>query len=227
MKRPASFISAALACVWLLLPGPTRAAQDWITLEPAGKSNGRHIVFLSGDEEYRSEESLPMLAKILSQRHGFKCTVLFSVNPDGTINPNNQASISHPEALDSADAIVMALRFRNWPEADMRHFIKAFERGVPIIALRTSTHAFQYPGSHSLSAYNKFGENVLGEEWVTHWGHHKAEATRGIIEPSASEHPILNGVEKIFGDTDVYEAYPPPGCHHPRARPGPQRHEPG
>ena len=114
MKRPASFISAALACVWLLLPGPTRAAQDWITLEPAGKSNGRHIVFLSGDEEYRSEESLPMLAKILSQRHGFKCTVLFALDPDGTINPDNNQSVPGIEGLDSADGIVMALRFRQW-----------------------------------------------------------------------------------------------------------------
>ena len=45
-----------------------------------GPGQGRHIVLLAGDEEYRSEEGLPMLAKILSQRHGFKCTVLFSVD---------------------------------------------------------------------------------------------------------------------------------------------------
>ena len=31
-----------------------------------------------------------MLAKILALRHGFTCTVLFSLNPnDGTIDPNN------------------------------------------------------------------------------------------------------------------------------------------
>src|SRR5688572_22068920 len=84
------------------------AANDWV--EYAGKSGpgkGKHIVFLAGDEEYRSEEALPMLGKLLSQRHGFKCTVLFSVNANGVIDPNNQASLTHPEALDSADAIVM------------------------------------------------------------------------------------------------------------------------
>ena len=91
----------------------------------------------------------------------------------------------------------------------MQHFIRAFERGVPIVGLRTSTHAFQYPGGHPLSAWNKFGENVLGEEWVTHWGRHKEEATRGVVEASAKDHPILNNVKDIFGDTDVYEAYPP------------------
>ena len=65
-----------------------------------GAGGGRHVVFLAGDEEYRSEEALPMLAKILSQRHGFKCTVLFSVDADGTINPKSSASLSNPAALD-------------------------------------------------------------------------------------------------------------------------------
>ena len=46
-----------------------------------GPGQGKHIVFLTGDEEYRSEESLPMLAKILAVRHGFKCTVLFADQP--------------------------------------------------------------------------------------------------------------------------------------------------
>ena len=36
-----------------------------------------------------------MLAKILSQRHGFNCTVLFSVAPDGTIDPKNTKSLSN------------------------------------------------------------------------------------------------------------------------------------
>src|SRR3954462_1477523 len=84
-----------------------------------GPGNGRHVVLLAGDEEYRSEEGLPMLGKILSQRHGFDCRVLFSVDPDGTIDPKNGASLSDAEALDSADAIVMLLRFRAWPDAEM------------------------------------------------------------------------------------------------------------
>src|SRR4051812_33602691 len=80
------------------------------------EGKGKHIVFLSGDEEYRSEEGLPMLAKILSQRHGFKCTVLFALDADGTINPENTHSLPDAEALDSADAIVMLLRYRAWPD---------------------------------------------------------------------------------------------------------------
>jgi hypothetical protein len=198
---------AALVVVALSLA--VAHAKDWV--EYAGKfgpGQGKHIVFLSGDEEYRSEEALPQLAKILSQRHGFKCTVLFSVDTNGVINPNAQNSLSHPEALDSADLIIMALRYRNWPDETMKHFAGAYERGVPMIGLRTSTHAFNgIKGGYK--EFNSFGKRVLGEQWVSHWGVHKKEATRGMIEPSAKNDPILRGVEDIFGDTDVYEAAPP------------------
>ena len=161
----------------------------------AGPGGGRHIVFLTGDEEYRSEEGLPMLAKILSQRHGFKCTVLFSLDPDGTINPKNTKSLSDPAALDSADAIVMLLRFSNWPDEDMARFEKLLKAGKPIVALRTSTHAFNgFPKGSRWETWNYnneggFGKRVLGETWLTHWGKHKIEATRGVIEPVAAEQP--------------------------------------
>ena len=151
-------------------------ANDSVTY--AGKSGpggGRHVVFLTGDEEYRSEEGLPMLAKILSQRHGFKTTVLFSLDPDGTINPKNTKSVSHPSALDSADAIVMLLRFRNWPDEEMARFEKFVLAGKPIVALRTSTHAFNaFPKGSRWETWNwnnegGFGKRVLGETWLTHW----------------------------------------------------------
>ena len=156
-----------------------------------------------------------MLAKILSQRHGFKCTVLFSVDPDGTINPKASKSLSDPAALDTADAVVMLLRFRAWPDEDMARFEKFLLAGKPIVALRTSTHAFNglaKGGPWDTWNYNNqggFGKRVLGETWLTHWGKHKIEATRGAIEPGQQDNPILRGVSDIFGDTDVYEAYPP------------------
>lgn len=174
-----------------------------------GPGKGKHVVLIAGDEEYRSEDSLPMLGKILSQRHGFNCTVLFSVSPDGLIDPNAGTSLSNPEALDSADAIVMLIRFRKWPDETMKRFDAAMKRGVPVIALRTSTHPFQLPATSEFKSYNTFGKRVLGEEWVTHWGKHKVEATRGIIETANAADPILRGVSDVFGDSDVYEAAPP------------------
>lgn len=212
--------TALLACVGVLAGAAELAtvAPDarWITYEAKpGAGQGKHVVLLSGDEEYRSEEGLPLLGKILSQRHGFKCTVLFPLDPDGTINPDNQKSLPGAEALDSADVIIMALRFRNWPDADMKHFVDAMHRGVPVIGLRTSTHAFNFPANtgsaYQSYTYNNdggFGKKVFGETWLNHWGRHKIEATRGVIAGTAKSDPLLNGVVDLFGDTDVYEAYP-------------------
>ena len=187
----------------------TGFAADHVTYEPKdGPGKGKHIVFISGDEEYRSEEGLPMLAKIVSQRHGFKTTVLFSLAADGsgTIDPNNQKSISSPEQLDTADGIVILTRFRQWPDADLKHFVDAVNRGIPIIGLRTATHALS---GAAQKPFGDFGKNVLGERWVSHWGKHKSEATKGIIEPSGKDDPLLKGVTDVFGLTDVYEAHPP------------------
>lgn len=210
MSLPRSLLVLVFACAAFC----ARAASISITY-PAqpGPGAGRHLVFLSGDEEYRGEEGLPMLAKILSQRHGFKCTVLFPLDPDGTINPDNNASIPGIEALDTADGIVMQLRFRQWTDAAMKHFADAVARGVPIVALRTSTHAFRFPAASpsAYKAYNNFGREVLGENWVSHWGANRKGATRGVVEPGAESDPILRGVSDVFGDSGVYETNPVAG----------------
>ncbi|SVB33467.1 uncharacterized protein METZ01_LOCUS186321, partial [marine metagenome] len=188
---------------FLLTMPVVQSAEDHMVYQgKTGLGKGKHIVFLSGDEEYRGEEGLPMMAKIMSQRHGFKCTVLFSLNDKGEIDPNNQKSLSHPQALDSADAIIMLLRFRTWPEEVYKRFDNACNRGIPVIGLRTSTHAFR-------GKLGGFGKRVLGEGWVSHWGGHKREACRGAIEKGSEKDPILNGVTDVFADSDVYEAYPP------------------
>lgn len=218
MPPPRVLVPLVTFCSLLLglLPAAAGAAvpAPSITYEAkAGPGQGRHLVFLTGDEEYRGEEGLPMLAKLLSQRHGFKCTVLFALDPDGTINPDANASVGGIEALDTADGIVMALRFRQWPDRAMKHFADAVARGVPIVALRTSTHAFRFPAGHpsAYKAYNDFGREVLGENWVSHWGANRRGATRGVIEPGAEHEPILRGVTEVFGDSGVYETNPVAG----------------
>lgn len=170
-------------------------------------------MLLAGDEEYRSEEALPQLARILAFRHGFKCTVLFSINDKGEIDPEVRTNQPGLENLKTADLVVMALRFRQWPEEQMRHFDEYLQSGKPIIALRTSTHAFDIKsgryekyGWQSEAWPGGFGRQVLGETWVSHWGEHGKQATRGVAE---IQHPVLAGVMDVFGTTDVYEASPP------------------
>jgi type 1 glutamine amidotransferase len=195
---------------------PRAAANDWVVYEgKEGPGKGKHIVFIAGDEEYRSEEGLPMLAQVLAVRHGFKCTVLFPINPaDGTIDPNNQTNIVGMEALPTADLVVMQLRFRELPDDRMKYFVDYLNSGKPILGIRTATHAFQY-SRNKQSPHRKFdwqskewpggfGQQVLGDTWVNHHGNHGKESTRGIINPQFKAHPILQGVNDIWGPTDVY-----------------------
>jgi len=208
---------AIVAAGWLAA-GAAGADDRWIVFEgKEGPGKGKHVVFVTGDEEYRSEESMPQLAKILAERHGFKCTVLFAVNKtDGTIDPVTVDNVPGLEALDTADLMVMFLRFRELPDAQMKHIIDYTNSGRPIVALRTSTHPFNYV-KHRDSPYAKYtfgnndknfkggyGRQVFGETWISHYGDHQSESTRGLIAKGMEDHPIVRGAEDVWGPSDVY-----------------------
>lgn len=181
----------------------------------SGSGFGREIVLISGDEEYRSEEALPMLGGILARHHGFKCTVLFAIDPEtGMIDPEHQTNIPGLHHLETADLMVLFTRFRELPDEAMKHIVDHTESGKPVIGLRTATHAFNYQRTPK-SCYAKYsfgsrefeggyGRQVLGETWVNHHGRHGKESTRGVINGRMSGHPILRGVDNIWGPTDVY-----------------------
>ncbi|MCS7089734.1 MAG: hypothetical protein RMN51_01535 [Verrucomicrobiota bacterium] len=204
---------------WLVfsLWGTCAADEPWLRLEPMSPFGQppKHIVLMAGDEEYRSEEGLAMLGRLLAERHGFRCTVLFSINPeDGTIDPNNQTNVPGLHHLATADLVILQFRFRELPDSDMKHFVDYLHSGRPLIALRTSTHAFQYernpasPYAHfdwrSRSWPGGFGQQVLGETWIAHHGEHGRESTRGLIDGRAAWHPVLRGVRNVWGPSDVY-----------------------
>ena len=205
---------AALITLLVFTLGHRAPAADWVVYEGKdGPGRGQHIVFLTGDEEYRSEEGLPQLAKILAVRHGFKCTVLFSINPQtGEIDPNNSRNEPGLEALDRADLCVLLLRFRSWPDEQMKHFVDYYLAGKPFIALRTATHSFTIGGPSEYKKFtwnNKewpggFGQQVLGDTWISHHGNHGSESTRGVFNEAFKDLPIMKGVDDIWGPTDVY-----------------------
>src|SRR2546426_948841 len=130
-----SALQCGMKYLLLLLAAFPVFAKDWVEYDGKdGPGKGKQIVLLAGDEEYRSEEGLPMLGKILAVRHGFKCTVLFSINPaDGTIDPNVQTNIPGFEKVKEADLIVMLFRFRELPDEQMKLFVDHINAGKPII----------------------------------------------------------------------------------------------
>jgi hypothetical protein len=199
-----------------MLASQTVYGEDWLSFKGSkGPGKSKHVVLLAGDEEYRSEESLPMLARILVTRHGFDCKVLLPVDPaTGVIDPRVPDNIQGMEALDTADVCVMLWRFRELPDSAMKHFVDYLAAGKPIIALRTSTHAFAYKKNRQ-SPYAKFdwqsqswpggfGQQVLGETWINHHGDHGHQSTRGVINEACKQDPLLRGVSDIWGPSDVY-----------------------
>lgn len=197
-----------------------QSSKEFITFKPdKSTASAKRIVLISGDEEYRSEESLPMLAKILTNHYGFNTTVLFAINPEtGNIDPNYQKNIPGLEALKTADLMIIATRFRGLPDDQMKYIDDFLRAGKPVIGLRTATHAFRFDRESS-SPYRKysfdskvngwtggFGKKILGETWINHHGNHGKEGTRGLVDgiTKGNGHPVLTGVEDIWGPTDVY-----------------------
>ena len=186
------------------------AADGTITYEPAdGAGKGKHIVLVCGEWEYRCEESLPMLAKILARRHGFKCTVLFQMNPkDGTVDPSVRNNIPGMSALKTADMMIVFAMDLTLPDEQMKPFVEFLETGKPVFGIRCTLLSFKYPKDSPYARFDVgnggYARDIFGESWQGHYGDHGKESTRGLRAGLVETHPILRGVNDVWGPTDVY-----------------------
>jgi hypothetical protein len=184
-----------------------------------GVGKGKHIVFISTDHEYRGEESLPALARILAKRYGYTCTVIWALDDNGYIFPGG-STIKGLEVLKKADLMVIFTRFANFENKQIQHINDYLMRGGSVIGLRTSTHAFRNMGNKEWEHYSYnyegdklawkhgFGEVVLGETWVGHYGKNHKQASRLIVEEENKLHPIMRGVESAWAQCGGYKAFP-------------------
>lgn len=188
----------------------------------SGIGHGKHIVFLAGDHEYRSEESLPALARILAKRHGFKCTVLFSLDKQSDEILPGSSYMPGTEALETADLMVVFLRFQDFPPEQMQPIVDYLKRGGPVVGMRTSTHAFKIPAKSEFArfSYNYegddfklgFGRQILGETWAGHYGKNHVMSTRLDIVPAEKDHPVLRGVQNLWVQAGGYWTEPMADC---------------
>ncbi len=156
------------------------------------------VVFVTGDHEYSSESTMPLLAAELEKNYNMRTVVLKS-SPD----QNAEENIPGLEALKEADLAVFFLRWRRLPADQLKHIDDYLKSGKPVMGFRTSTHSFNYPEGHELRAWNAFGERAFGSPpgWGgpakhTHYGHESSTDVY-VIEKEAA-HPILTGVDKSF-----------------------------
>ena len=166
-----------------------------------------HVVFLTGDEEYRSEESMPMIAEILHRNYGVRVTICYAVDPEtGMVNPDYLAGVEGLEALDDADLTVFFLRSRKFPDEQLEKVLEYVNSGRPSVGLRTSTHAFRYDGDDPRSRWNdEFGSAVFGQKWITHHGHHGTRPLTAVsLVKGKRGHPILRGVAPFDAHSWLY-----------------------
>lgn len=217
-KNPNSPLTLKIICLSSLLMLSGNALANPLIYQATEASKDKKLVLIASDHEYRSEETIPALARILTQHHGFDCTVLFGLNEAGEIEAG-ASNIPGLEALQEADGMVIFTRFLALPPEQMKHIDDYLNRAGPVVGLRTSTHGFRY--QDKTVPYAKydfrfgeeeyrsgFGHQVLGQTWVGHYGKNHHQSTRISIVPEQAGHPILRGVKDIHVQAGGYNAEP-------------------
>ena len=184
----------------------------------SGPGKGKQIVLIASDHEYKSEEALPELARILARHHGFHCTVLFGLDPKTDEIRQGESNIPGTEALKTADLMVIFTRFQTLPPEQMQPIADYLDRGGAVIGLRTAAHGFKYAKESPFAKFDfqykgddfkgGFGRQILGETWVGHYGTNHKESTRLDIVPDKASHPILRGVKDMWAEIGAYNASP-------------------
>lgn len=209
-----------LPLVLVCVLGQVEDGHQWLTYSGGdGPGKGKRVVLIAADQEYRSEQSMPMMAKILSTHHGFDCVVLFGVNEKGEVDPTmpvypekgkplKEHHIPGLEHLASADLVIFFPRLLTLPMAERELIVKYIDSGRPFIAIRTGNHGFHAALPYRINGKQvRWGEDVLGGTFLEHHGRWHADSTRGLIVPELKDHPILTGVSDIWGNSDVYRTY--------------------
>lgn len=201
---------------------PVPESPLWLTYEgKGGPGKGKHIVLIAADQEYRSEQSMPMMAAILSAKHGFDCTVLFGVNDDGLVDPTmpvypkkgeedsfKKHNVPGLEHLAKADLVLLLPRLLSLPDDQLELIAKYLDSGKPIMGLRTANHGFRKQPPLKIDGKQvNFGRDILGGSFMGHHGNWHRDSTRGDVVAEQKGHPILTGVKDIWGPSDVYRTY--------------------
>lgn len=150
------------------------------------------IVFIAGEYEYHSKETLPPLAKELAREYDVETQVL--ERPDD----EKQQTIPGLGALKDADLVVLMVRRMVLPEEQLNQIKDYLRSGKPLIGLRTASHAFEN--------WKEFDHEVLGGNYQNHRGN-KLKNTVSVI-PEMRNHPLLRGVEGFVSDGSLYRNTP-------------------
>ena len=174
----------------------------WISVGLGLQAAEKHVVFLIAEDEYRASETLPEFAKG-QLADNFRITFLRA-------EPEDRNAIPGMAVLKQADLVVMYVRRRALPAEQMRHFKDCLRRGVPLLALRTSSHAWdtRNRAPAGLEEWKAFDAEVLGGNYQGHHG--TGKRTVIALVPGMDAHPLVKGIDitRLIGQGSLYRTSP-------------------
>ncbi|MCA9175903.1 MAG: ThuA domain-containing protein [Planctomycetales bacterium] len=159
-----------------------------------------HVVMLIGEREYRTNESLPKFA-VSTLGKDFRVTILHA-------EAENKNSVPGIETIADADVLLVSMRRRLLPIAQLKYVRDHVAAGKPVVGIRTANHAFTVRGDVEPGADNwpEWDEQVIGGSYT---GHYK-DGPVTALQAAVDEHPILKDVDlsKLKGHGSLYKVSP-------------------
>ena len=155
------------------------------------------VVLVAYEDEYHAAETLPRFAQWLQDERDCSCRVLSGVPETGIVGL---------EELSVADALVLYVRRKALPEQQMAMIRRYLDAGKPLVALRTSCHAFDIkaPPPEGMATWPAFDHDVLGGNYHGHI--HPGPRTEISVAAGAAGNPILAGL-RLEGWTSTASLY--------------------
>lgn len=185
------------------------------------QEQGKKIVFIVGEHEYGTPESLPRFASDHLDSMGIESQFIFAAGNDRDSEECHTFEGIVP-ALEDSDLLVISLRRRYPLTADLAAIRSWIESGKPTVMVRTASHAFgerekgtgyQAPEGHA--SWNTLDVDVLGASYQGHYREKEGNIRLNVetwIEASASDHSIVKGLnfsEPFMTGDKLYEYIEP------------------
>lgn len=148
------------------------------------------IVFIIGENEYHTWETLPEFAR--TELADLQC-IYCQASP----RPGDNSFTNHL-AIRDADLLVVSVR-RRTPSTEMVQLIREYvAKGKPVVGIRTATHAFDAkPTDLDHTNWPSFDRDVFGANYQNHYNNTGSNAAATIVRiiAAARKESVLNGLD--------------------------------